>query len=277
MTIIKCVVDNNAQKDSDLRSEHGLSFWIETPEGRVIFDTGQTNAVFDHNLSLLGLKIQDATALALSHAHYDHTGGLESALSKNKKLKIYAHSDLFQARYSLREGEYRSIGIVQPEEELSSRAELHLSNVPQEILPNLWTTGEISPRLEAEGRSAHHFIRVKGAWQPDPYLDDLSLVLQSSAGLVVICGCCHAGLLNTLLHVEKNFSGPIITVLGGTHLVSASEAELSHVIETLDIRYPSLDFYLNHCTSERAYQALKDAFGHQVKPCPAGTTIYFDA
>jgi len=276
MNKITCIVDNNAQKDTDLRSEHGLSFWIETPGGRVIFDTGQTNAVFARNLGLLGLKIQDTAALALSHAHHDHTGGLESALSQNKKLKIYAHSDLFQPRYSLREGEYRSVGIALTQEELFRRAELHLSNVPQEILPNLWTTGEISPRPEAEGRSAHHFIRVEGVWQPDPYRDDLSLVLKTSKGLIVICGCCHAGLLNTLLHVQKSFSGPIISILGGTHLVSASEAELRHVAKTLEAHHPNVALYLNHCTGERAYQALSDALGHQVKPCPAGTMIYFD-
>ena len=276
MTRITCAVDNNAKKNTGLRSEHGLSFWIETEDGNLIFDTGQTSAALALNLGLLGLKIQDAAALALSHAHNDHTGGLEAALSQNKKLKIYAHSDLFQPRYSLREGEYRSVGIALTQKELSRRAELHLSNVPQEIFFNLWTTGEISQRPKAEGRSTHHFIHVEGAWQPDPYRDDLSLVLQTSAGLVVICGCCHAGLLNTLLHVQENFSGPIISILGGTHLVSASEVELCHVIETLDVRYPALGFYLNHCTGERAYQALADALGHEVKPCPAGTTIYFD-
>jgi len=113
--------------------------------------------VFALNLDLLGLKIQDAETLALSHAHYDHTGGLKFVLSQKKNLKIYAHSDLFQPRYSLREGEYHSIGITITQEELSQCAELYLSREPQKILPNLWTTGEISSRPEVEGRSPHHF------------------------------------------------------------------------------------------------------------------------
>ena len=75
MTIITCVVDNNAQKDTGLRSEHDLSFWIEVPYGRAIFDIGQTNAVFAHNLGLLGLNPQDATALGLSHTNDVYTGG----------------------------------------------------------------------------------------------------------------------------------------------------------------------------------------------------------
>ncbi len=273
MTKITCVVDNNAAEKTGLQHEHGLSFWIETEDGKIIFDTGQTSAVFARNLGLLNLKIQDATALALSHAHYDHTGGLEVALTQNEHLKIYAHSDLFQPRYSFREGEYRSIGIAITEEELSSRAELHLSDAPQEILPNLWTTGEIFPRPEAEGRSAHHFIRVDGKWQPDPYRDDLSLVLQTSVGLVVICGCCHAGLLNTLLYVQQHFSGPIISILGGTHLRSAREAALKHVAKTLETRYPDAELYLNHCTGKESHAFLANRFGERVKAFPAGAML----
>jgi 7,8-dihydropterin-6-yl-methyl-4-(beta-D-ribofuranosyl)aminobenzene 5'-phosphate synthase len=275
MTKITCVVDNKAQKDTSLQSEHGLSFWIETAQGNIIFDTGQTNAVFAHNLSLLRLNPKEAVALALSHAHYDHTGGLDTALSQNAVLKIYAHSDIFQPRYSLRDGEYRSIGAKLTRQDLEGRAQLTLSAAPQKIIPNLWTTGEIIERPEPEGRSAHHFIRAETGWQPDPYRDDLSLVLKTKAGIILICGCCHAGLLNTLFHVEKHFEGPIIAVLGGTHLTSLSDTELGHVISVLRDRYMPLDLYINHCTGERAYQALADTFGHHVKPCPAGTVLQF--
>ena len=274
-TKIICVVDNATKTDTDLRSEHGLAFWIETGQGRVLFDTGQTAATLSHNLDLLDLKPQDADGLALSHAHYDHTGGLEAILSKNAGIKIFAHSDLFRPRYSLREGEYRQIGLKITREELSDRNELHLNDTPTEILPGLWTTGGISERPEPEGRSAHHFIRTNEDWQPDPYLDDMSLVLKMSEGLVVICGCCHAGLLNTLFHVESEFNAPVIAILGGTHLVTADEFYLDHVIKVLHDRYKGLRFYLNHCTGKRAYQALRRVFSTRVKAFPAGTIVNF--
>lgn len=277
MVRITCVVDNNALKNTNLQSQHGLAFWIETEYGQVIFDTGQTDAVFAHNLSLLGLNPQEAAALAISHAHYDHTGGLDTALAQHKNLKIYAHSDLFQARYSFREGEYRSIGMNLTQEELEERAQLKLSAAPQEIVPGLWTTGEIVARPEKEGRSTHHFIRSAAGWQPDPYRDDLSLVLRTAQGLILICGCCHAGLLNTIFHVENHFDKPIIAILGGTHLVSASDTDLEHVISVLSDRYPSLSFYLNHCTGERARQTLAKVFDSQVQSCPSGTIIDFES
>jgi 7,8-dihydropterin-6-yl-methyl-4-(beta-D-ribofuranosyl)aminobenzene 5'-phosphate synthase len=113
-------------------------------------------------------------------------------------------------------------------------------------------------------------------WRPDPYADDLSLVLETEAGLVVICGCCHAGLLNTLAHVRRNFDRPITTVIGGTHLMSADTAYLQRVVTVLRNEYGRLDFYLNHCTGEQAFLALFKAFGHRVHSCPAGTRLTFD-
>ena len=69
-------------------------------------------------------------------------------------------------------------------------------------------------------------------------MDDLSLVLKTSHGLVLITGCCHAGLLNTLHHVESTFGGPVLAVMGGTHLISASDDYLTHILEVFRVRLP---------------------------------------
>jgi Metal-dependent hydrolases of the beta-lactamase superfamily II len=273
MTKIICVVDNAAKKDTDLQSEHGLAFWIETEHGIVLFDTGQTMDVLFHNLNVLGLSPQDIDMLALSHAHYDHTGGLEAILSRNTKLSLYAHTDIFRPRYSHQKEEYRSIGLALEQSDLSKRIKMMLSDTPAEIASNLWTTGEIVERPEPVGGSAHLFIRNGADWLPDPYRDDLSLVLKTSAGLVLICGCCHAGILNTLFQVERTFGGPILAVIGGTHLMSAEEVYLDHVIHVFNDRFPNLNFYLNHCTGENALKKLDSVFGSRVKTCPAGTII----
>jgi len=276
MNKIICVVDNKALKGAGLKTEHGLAFWIETKNGTVLFDTGQTADVLSHNMSLLNLSMKDIDAVAISHAHYDHTGGLEAVLSEKPDLIMYANEDVFRPKFSLSEGKYNPSGFEVSREEFANRFEVRLSDTPMEIFPNLWTTGEITKRVEPEGRSSSHFVRDGEGWQPDPYRDDMSLVLKLQEGLVVICGCCHAGLLNTLAHVEENFAGKIVTVMGGTHLMTADGRLLDHVINVLDERYSDLLFCLNHCTGDDAIKALANAFGERVQPFPAGAVATFN-
>jgi 7,8-dihydropterin-6-yl-methyl-4-(beta-D-ribofuranosyl)aminobenzene 5'-phosphate synthase len=162
-------------------------------------------------------------------------------------------------------------------DQLSQYVKLQLNAAPTQILPGVWTTGEITDRSQFEGRGQQHFIHDKQDWVPDPYQDDLSLVLESGDGLVVVCGCCHAGLLNTLAHIKQIFQKRITAVIGGTHLVSASSDTLKLAIDVLkaDDNGAAIKFYPNHCTGEHAYIALANAFGDRVQPCPAGTVLTF--
>lgn len=275
MNKIICVVDNKTLRGTSLKTEHGLAFWIETQYGTVLFDTGQTASVLSHNMALLNLKAMDIDTLAISHAHFDHTGGLNAVILENPELTLIANEDIFRPRYSRHKGKYERTGLQVEREILSERVKVQLSNAATEIIPKLWTTGEITQRIESEGRSSTHFIRDGGAWKPDPYRDDLSLVLKTQEGLVVICGCCHAGLLNTLSHVENNFDEPIVTVMGGMHLMTADGKLLDHVINVLEERYPDLMMYLNHCTGDKAEKALVKAFGERVRAFPAGAAATF--
>jgi 7,8-dihydropterin-6-yl-methyl-4-(beta-D-ribofuranosyl)aminobenzene 5'-phosphate synthase len=276
MKKITCLIDNSVKQSSPFWGEHGLSFCLEVDQKSVLFDTGCSEVVLLHNLEQLSNCLPDATAVILSHAHLDHTGGLMGILSKKPGLPLYASPDLFRPRFTLREDTYESIGLPLTQKELTQFADLHLSADPVEVLPGLWTTGEIVERPEPEGSSPHLFVPKGDGWQPDPYRDDMSLVMETQKGLVVICGCCHAGLLNTLAHVQRTFQQPIHTVMGGTHLISADEADLQHVVEVLRDTYGALRFYLNHCTGAQAYLALANAFGDRVNLCPAGTILIFE-
>ncbi len=275
MNKIICVVDNKALKETHLKTEHGLAFWIETEYGTILFDTGQTADTLSHNMSSLNLNVKDIDALAISHAHYDHTGGLEAVLPKHPNLPVYANADVFRPKYSLHDGNYDMSGFELSREDYKQRADWRLSSEPKEIFPSLWTSGEIINRDEPEGRSAGHYVRKGGKFVPDPYRDDMSLVLKTQDGLAVICGCCHAGLLNTLSHVERSFEEPITAVLGGTHLMTADGKLLDRVINVLDKRYSDLLLYPNHCTGDSAIKALVNAFGERVQPFHAGAVVTF--
>ena len=272
---LTCVVDDMSGGGS-LWGEHGVAFLIEPGDGvRILFDTGQSGTVLLHNLGELGLDPRDIQALALSHGHKDHTGGLGALLDHSPRLALHAHPDVFRERFSRHGQEVRSVGVSLTREVLTSRAKLRLSAVPSEISSGVWTTGEITVRREPEGRSRHHLIREGENWVRDAYRDDMSLVLTTSQEVVLLCGCCHAGLLNTLAHVRREFEGQVGAVVGGTHLRDADEAHLEHVATVLRRDYGSPRLYLNHCTGDRALFTLKTVFGEWVRPCPAGTVLEF--
>ena len=276
MIKIICVVDNAVKRSSQFWGEHGLSFWIDSGEQVVLFDSGQSGSVLIHNLDKMGLHSQEVAALSLSHAHYDHSGGLGSIFADNPGLPLYANPDLLRPRFSLKDGDYVDIGMPFNRRQLTQLTDLHLSADPIEVIPGLWTSGEITERNEQEGRSPHHFVPADDGWQPDPYRDDMSMVIEVKEGLILVCGCCHAGLLNTMAHVRRLFQRPITVVMGGSHLVSADDDYLQHVIDVLREDYHPIRFYLNHCTGERAIIALSNAFGELVQPFPVGSQLVFD-
>jgi 7,8-dihydropterin-6-yl-methyl-4-(beta-D-ribofuranosyl)aminobenzene 5'-phosphate synthase len=272
-----CVVDDAVQRSSPFWGEHGQAFLIESGGKRVLFDTGQSGTVLLHNLELLNVDPATLDAVAVTHAHYDHTGGLPALLQHLRPgTALYANPDLFRERSSRQEGKLRNVGLSLDRQRLAAHLVIELSAVPQQIIPGVWTTGEIRDRPEPEGSSDYHLMREGDALVRDAYQDDLALVLQSGDWLSLVCGCCHAGLLNTLAHVKRTFRRPIVCIAGGLHLTSITHEGLRHIGDTL-AGMPELQrVYPNHCTGEAAFVALTQILGPSVvRPCPAGTVLEF--
>jgi len=283
---VTCLIDNCVEQGSPFWGEHGLAILIESGDGALLLDTGASGDVLMHNLKAARVEAAKVDAIALSHAHHDHTGGLEAFLAVRGALPIYyAHGDLFIDRLSRprraaeakepadkRPETLHSIGLLMKPEVLRRAAELRLCSFPRQVMPGIWLTGPITERAEPEGGSPRLLMREEGRVVRDAYRDDMSVVLQGRRGLTLVCGCSHSGLLNIVAHVKKVFDAAPRTIIGGTHLKEADAAHLARVVEVLGGRSgPTL--YVNHCTGMKAFAYLSAALGDKVRPCPAGTVI----
>jgi 7,8-dihydropterin-6-yl-methyl-4-(beta-D-ribofuranosyl)aminobenzene 5'-phosphate synthase len=268
------IVDDRAQAESQFRAEHGASFAIENQGRTLLFDTGGSGDVLLHNLEAAGLEPERIEAVILSHGHNDHTGGLAALLGRAPGLPVYAHPDLFRERFRKADTGPRLVGPAFTAGEMEGRASFHLSREAQEVLPGVWTTGEIALRPEVEGRGPTHLVRSEDGWDPDPYRDDMSVVVKVEGGLVLVCGCCHAGLLNTMAHVRRSFGADPLAVVGGLHLGSTDTPTMDHILEQLP-GYGPPQFWVGHCTGDRGFLRLKMAFGVRVVYYVAGTQVTY--
>ncbi len=277
MITLTWVVDDTAE--GNLSSEHGFSMWIATDAGQVLFDTGGTGAVLMQNLAALGLDPGRLNAVVLSHAHDDHTGGLRMLLDHlPPALPVYAHPTIFRPRYSRKTGELLDRGMSMTRAELAAHVSLRLLDQPAEVLPGIWTTGEIRSREEAQGSSQHHVICHEGSYVQDPYEDDLSLVLSVGADRrFLVCGCCHAGLLNTLHQVQQMAPGSVTGVAGGVHLVNASSETIRRTLEVLADLPDLRRLWVGHCSGDAFIEAAQQSLEHiAVRRGAAGQRLALD-
>jgi 7,8-dihydropterin-6-yl-methyl-4-(beta-D-ribofuranosyl)aminobenzene 5'-phosphate synthase len=272
-TKITIVVDNRA--DRGLLSEHGFSVWVEVAGRRLLFDTGQGAALAD-NANKLGIDLRTADTVVLSHGHYDHTGGLPLVLAGAPTAEIYAHPASTGSRYAIRHGAAKSIAMsaVARTALESHTACVHWTTQAVQLTAGVGITGPI-PRLTAyEDTGGPFFLDVDGT-RPDPIVDDLALWVRTDRGLVLIVGCSHAGVVNTLRHA-LGLSGEtrLHAVLGGFHLNEASEVRLTRTMAELRELDPDLIIPC-HCTGDAAVERLRQTFGERVVPGSAGAIYTF--
>ncbi len=272
---LTCLVDNAVRLNSGFWGEHGLAYLVEADGQHILFDTGQSGTVLLHNLKLLGVDPLAIDALAVSHAHYDHTGGLPALLPQLRPgIPLFANADLFRERFAQRDGPPKRIGLSLSREELAARLTLRLSAAPQEIAPGVWTTGTITDRTEFQGSGKGLLMAEGDELVADAYRDDMALVLLTGDRLALLCGCCHAGLLNTLAHVERGFPQPVALIAGGLHLASVADSDVRRASARLAAMPALRRVYLGHCTGEAAFLTLAQTLGSAiVRTGPAGTAI----
>lgn len=273
---ITVLVENTAE-ERGLLAEHGLALWIETGSQYVLFDTGQGGALIG-NAFRLGAPLSLLDRVVLSHGHYDHTGGLANALRGNGSASIYAHPDALKPKYARNaDGSAREIGMPDLSKQAVERHREHLvwTGRPSEVGEGLMVTGPV-PRVTGFEDTGGPFFLDPACRTPDPLLDDQAVFFASEHGTVVLLGCAHAGVINTLRYIRELTDGrPIHAVLGGMHLVGASSRRLRSTIDELK-RLNIACLGPAHCTGRAATAALCNALPEQYTACHVGTRFEFN-
>ena len=261
---ITILCDNTAGFVPEIIGEHGFAALIEKREGNYLFDTGQGIGL-KNNALILEKDLRSVKKLILSHGHRDHTGGLLSLIEICPGVEVCAHPDIFLKRFSIRningKEVKRPIGAKFSSRDLKQRGariELHRELFP--IAKGLYLTGEV-PRLTPFEEGDLQLYKKEGdQLEPDPVLDDQSLILKTTRGLIVLLGCAHSGLINILHHIREIFpKDRIHVIIGGTHLGFLNPEQRQKTIEAL--QYFDFDrIGPAHCTGQKAASELFQAF-----------------
>ncbi|MFW6035984.1 MAG: MBL fold metallo-hydrolase [Halothermotrichaceae bacterium] len=259
------VISENKVYREKLLAEHGLSLWLKIYDKNYLFDTGQGLAV-KYNLEQLEYDINNLDGIILSHGHYDHTGGLKQILKSNSEIPVYGHPDIFTPKYS----GTNLKGVDFSKKDITNFIPVKSKTV---IDDNLWLAGEVPMETEFEKLNKKYKVKDGEKLKVDSFKDDQPLVIETPAGLVIISGCCHTGLVNNIKYIKEiSDNSTIHAVIGGFHLKNADNERMAKTIEYLkkiqfDMIVPM------HCTGLGFQNQLLDRFGEKVSLVSVGDSI----
>ena len=272
---ITVLVENSVHRQG-LVAEHGLSFHVQSGKHSLLFDTGQTDLAVI-NAETLRLPLDRVKAIVLSHGHYDHTGGVPAMLEVVPEAQVYLHPAAFENKFSRNQaGSSREIGMSDcVAQAIRQRAGGFIQTTGRtEIFEGVFATGEIPRATTYEDTGGAFFLDAAGTC-PDPLMDDQALVIDLGRSVILLLGCAHAGVVNTLDHVQPLTGGkPVSAVIGGLHLGSASEERIQQTIARL--RDAQLEMLAPaHCTGWPATPKLWQAFPEIIRSASVGTVFEF--
>jgi 7,8-dihydropterin-6-yl-methyl-4-(beta-D-ribofuranosyl)aminobenzene 5'-phosphate synthase len=252
-----------------LERDWGFSALIEYGGRRILFDAGNDGETFARNVRALGVDLRRLDFAVISHRHGDHTGGLAYLLRVNPNVTIYVPNERFGVFGGPVPG-----SIIRPDTSLPARMRYFGGEEPGEIMSSsAW------PRA--------HFVRLDSLTEVAPgvaivstvsrtpgtlELHELSLVLRTPEGLVVLVGCSHPG-IETILEATRPYGGHIHEIFGGLHLVAAPDAEVERIAGALHDGWRVDRIAPGHCTGEPAFDALRRTFGARYVYAGLGTVV----
>lgn len=269
------VCENTVGRPIQACGEHGYACLLQTLNGTWLFDTGGGQTLL-RNLDALGYDPSQIDAVILSHGHVDHAGGLLPLLEHVGPRPVFAHPEVFAERCWQGQHERRDISFPLPRAILEAAgASFRLDRRFTELAPGFFYSGEIPRGNSVEQGDPHLLARLPGSedWAADRFHDDVALAVDTPAGLVILLGCAHAGLINTVEHFRRKLPlRRVHAIIGGTHLGPAGDGQFDATVDYL----LKLDFDrlgVSHCTGQVRAAQLHARMPNKVFFASVGTTF----
>jgi 7,8-dihydropterin-6-yl-methyl-4-(beta-D-ribofuranosyl)aminobenzene 5'-phosphate synthase len=256
---------------TDLHPDWGYSALIEYRGKRILFDTGDNAAILRENARRLRVDLRRLDLVVISHRHSDHTAGLPWVLHESPKVPVYAP----------REG-FSMFGGAIPRaffrtDTLLPRAMRYFDGDAPAVIP----TGTLFPDASiilvdslTEVAPGIHLVATVSSTPGTLELRELSLLLDTPDGLVVVVGCSHPG-IETILGASAAAGSRFNALVGGLHLVAAPDSVVATLAEHLRSVWHVARLAVGHCTGEPAFRALRAAYGADYLYAGLGSTLTF--
>jgi len=251
-----------------LMGEHGLSFLIRYRGKSYLFDTGP-GFTLKQNLNALKFDVNNLDSVILSHSHWDHTGGLEEILKMTGGINVIVHPHIFADKYIKKgEEEVRKSGLTRDSNYfVQMGAQLKFRQENMRIDNDFYLLGPVTPQFAFDdGDMKNRVIKGKdGKYYPDDFKDEQYLCINTDRGLVLILGCTHMGLKNTVFHAMESMEETrVYAILGGLHLFKAHKEHLKEMARWLN----NLGVQVlvgAHCTGFETMAYLKQVLNAKVE------------
>lgn len=257
----------------DFSCEHGLSFSIETNGRKLLFDMGQTD-LFLKNAETLGIDLSAVDMAFVSHGHYDHGGGLTAFLAINDHAPVYVHEKAFEPHFSHKPEGIKDIGLDMA---LAANPRLRCVSGVTQIDETLTLFSDITGTDCVPAGNRTLYERESGAYVPDRFLHEQSLIVREGDKAVLFTGCAHRGVVNICARAKELLGRDPDVVIGGMHLFSPStgKSEPDENIRAVAERLADTNsrYYTCYCTGPHAYDVLRETLGARIAFLSAGSII----
>jgi 7,8-dihydropterin-6-yl-methyl-4-(beta-D-ribofuranosyl)aminobenzene 5'-phosphate synthase len=256
-------------KNAVMSKDWGYAALVEISGKRILFDTGDDPAIFAKNVKAKGVDLTQLDFVVLSHRHSDHVGGLSYLLSVNPNVKIYAPKEGFGIFGSdLPSKFYRKDESLPAEMRYYDGAPPEImkfgSAFPGANIELIDKTTEVAPGIT--------LIALVSDAPGTKELKELSLVINTPDGIVLVVACSHPG-IETIVAEAAKINPHIHFVAGGFHLVVAQDPAIERVATALHDIYKVDYIAPGHCTGEPTFAALQKMFGDRYVYAGLGTTL----